>query len=152
MTESLDGPAGTSKLGIASLALAIVALAAWWPLVLAPFIDVRPPESVVYIAAALAGVMFGAGAVVTGVIARRRGRRGDAGRGGIPLAGVVLGVVAAVLPAIMLLLVGYQIWAGYGEFQACVKGAGSEYPNYMCLKQCPEFLDSLCRSDIGWRH
>jgi len=150
MTESLDGPDRRSKLGITSLALAILALIAWWPLMLGPFFDERPADNVDYVVAALAGVIFGAGAVVTGVVARRRNRRAEAGRGGIALAGVVLGVVGSVLPAIMLLLVGYQMFAGYQEFQACVKGSGSSYPNYMCLKECPEFLDSMCRSSIGW--
>jgi heme/copper-type cytochrome/quinol oxidase subunit 2 len=134
MTESPDGPARKSNLSITSLALALVALAVFWSEMVAAFFEVRGVEGAVYIVAVVAGFIFGVGAVVTGVIARRRVRRGDAGRGGVARAGIVLGVVAAVVPAILLALVVYGVFYGYEEFQECIKGSGSAYPNYLCLK------------------
>jgi hypothetical protein len=82
-------------LSITSLALAIVALAVFWSVAVATVFQVPATDSgVAFVVAAVAGVILGIGAVVTGVVARRRVRRGQAGRGGIALAGIVLGVVA----------------------------------------------------------
>jgi hypothetical protein len=169
MTESLDGPAressgdpatpertreklpsNSTKLSITSLALAIVALAVFWSVMFAAVFGVRAAEGVVFIVAAVAGVILGVGAVVTGVVARRRVGRGDAGRGGVALAGIVLGVVAVVVPAIILAGMVYKVYSDYEEFQQCIRGSGSAYPKYLCLKECPEFFDSLCRKEIGW--
>jgi MFS family permease len=150
MTESLDGPARKSRLSITSLALALVALAVFWSVLAVPFFDERRVADAIYFGAVAAGFILGVGAVVTGVIARRRVRRGDAGRGRVALAGIVLGVVAAVGPAILLALWVYGVYYGYEEFQDCIAGSGSTYPNYLCLKECPRFLDSWCRSEIGW--
>jgi heme/copper-type cytochrome/quinol oxidase subunit 2 len=138
------------KLSGASLALAIVALAVFWSVMVAAVVDVYAMERVVFIVAAVAAVILGVAAVVTGVVARRRVRRGDAGKGGVALAGIVLGVVAVVVPAIILAWVVYTVYSDYQEFQQCVKGSGSAYPKYLCLKECPAFLDSLCRKEIGW--
>ena len=88
-------------LSITSLALAIVALAVFWSVMVAGIFDVRA-EGVVFIVAAVAGVFLGLGAVVTGVVARRRVRRGDAARGGVALADILLGHVAGFVPSIIL--------------------------------------------------
>jgi MFS family permease len=143
-------PSSSSKLSITSLALAIAAVTVFWPVMAAAVIDVRAAVGVVVAVTALAGVVLGVGAVVTGLVARRRVKRGNAGRGGVALAGIVLGVVAVVLPAIILAEMVYQIYSDYQEFQECVKGSGSAYPNYLCLKECPQFFGSWCREEIGW--
>jgi len=143
-----ERPRGT--LGILSLALAIVAVAVFWPLMVAAVFDARPVRDVVFILAAVAGVVLGACAVVCGAFARRRARRGVGGGGGAALAGLVLGLVAVALPAIILAWLGYQFYVDYEQFQQCVKGAGSAYPEYLCLKECPDFLGALCRHAIGW--
>jgi len=159
MAQSPDGSANRAPsdsarprgtLGILSLALAIVALVVFWPLMVAAVFDARAVRDVVFIAAAVAGVVLGAAAVVSGALARRRVRRGAAGRGGAALAGLVLGLVAVVLPAIILAWLGYQFYVDYQQFRQCIKGAGSAYPDYLCLKECPDFLGSLCRHAIGW--
>jgi hypothetical protein len=75
-------------------------------------------------------------------------RRGDAGRGGVALAGIALGVSAVVVLAIFLAMMVYYVYSGYEEFQQCIRGSG--FPKYLCLKECPEFLDYLCRKEIGW--
>jgi membrane protein YdbS with pleckstrin-like domain len=99
MTESLDGPAHessgdsaipertreklpskSSKLSITSLALAIIALAVFWSVMVAAVFDVHAVDGVVFIVAAVAGAILGVGAVVLGVVARQLVRRGDASR------------------------------------------------------------------------
>jgi hypothetical protein len=163
VTEPLDGPARKSsdnrataertpekmpstspKLSITSLALAIVALMVFCSVIGAW----RVLAGVILIVGAVAGVILGVGAVVTGVVARRRVKRGDAGRGGVALAGIALGVAAVVGPAIFLAMMVYYMYSGYEEFQQCIRGSG--FPKYLCLKECPEFLDHLCRQEIGW--
>jgi MFS family permease len=159
MTASTDGSAHQStgaqarpraRLSILSLVLAIVALAVFWPLMVAAVFDAGQVRDVVFIAAAAAGVILGLGSVVTGLLGRRRVRRDAAGRGGVALAGILLGLIAVVLPAIILAWLTYQLYYDYQQFQLCVKGSGKAYPAYLCLKGCPDLLDSLCRHRIGW--
>ncbi len=165
MTESLDGhtsdpaiPEPTREksvsnspvLSIASLASAIAALAVFWPAMIVAGLGVGAVEGVVVIVAAVSGVVLGVGAVVTGVVARRRVRRGRAAAGGVALAGLVLGIVAVVMPAITLAGLAYEVYSDYEEFENCVRGSGSGYPKYLCLKECPTFFDSLCRKQVGW--
>jgi heme/copper-type cytochrome/quinol oxidase subunit 2 len=133
-----------------SLALAIIALAAFWPLELAAGAGIAPTQGVVYVLGAVAGVVLGAVAVVTGVVARRRVKRGTATGGGVALAGIVLGLVAAAVPAALLAYLAYLVYTGYQEFESCVRGAGTAHPSYLCLKECPPFLDSFCRQHIRW--
>lgn len=165
MTESPDGRAGdsatpgstreksasnSSALSIASLALAIASLAVFWPVMIVTDLRMGAGEGVVVIAAAVAGTVLGAGAVVTGAVARRRVRRGHAAGGGVALAGFVLGIVVVVMPAIALAGLAYEMYSEYQEFDHCVRGSDSGYPKYLCLKECPTFFDSLCRKRVGW--
>jgi hypothetical protein len=149
MTELVDGPARSSKLSITSLVLAIVVLAVFWSVVVVAVLGVHVMDSVVAVAPA-AGVILGVAAVVTGIVARRRVRRGQAGRGGVALAGIVFGVVAAVVPAVSAAWAVYLLYAQYQEFEQCIRVPETASPRYLCLKECPGFLDSLCRKEIGW--
>jgi hypothetical protein len=134
-----------------SLALAIGALAVFWPVAVATVFHVPATDNgVAFIVAAVAGVILGVGAVVTGGVARRRVRRGQAGRAGVALAGIVLGIVAAVVPATLAAWVVYLIYAQYQEFEQCIRVPETASPRYLCLKECPVILDSLCRKEIGW--
>jgi len=149
MTEPLDAPTRSAKLSIASLTLAIVALAVFWSAVVAALLGVRLMDSVV-IGVPAAGVILGVAAVVTGIVARRRVRCGHAGRGGVALAGIVLGVAAAVVPAAFFAWGLYGFYAQYQEFEQCIRVPETASPRYLCLKECPGILDSLCRKEIGW--
>jgi membrane protease YdiL (CAAX protease family) len=141
----------TGRLGVTSLLLAIVALVVFWSVAAAAVFDVPAKDSdVAALVAAVAGVILGVSAVVTGAVARRRVRRGQAGRGGFALAGIVLGVVAAVVPAAVAAWVVYAVYAQYQEFEQCIRVPESYSPSYLCLKQCPKILVSLCRNEIGW--
>jgi hypothetical protein len=72
-------------LGIASLAVGLVAL----PAVLTLF----------------GGAILGIAAVMMGIVARRRVRRGEATGGGAEVAGIVLGLIAVVASAFVIWLV-----------------------------------------------
>jgi heme/copper-type cytochrome/quinol oxidase subunit 2 len=151
MTEPVDAPAPSPKLSITSLTLAIVALAVFWLVaVAAAFREGAADSPVVFLVAAVVGVILGVAAVVTGIVARRRVRRGQAGKGGVALAGIVLGVAATVVPAALVALGLYGLYAGYEEFEHCIKIPETASPRYLCLKECPGILDSLCRKEIGW--
>jgi hypothetical protein len=161
MTESSDDPATlertreelpsrSSKLSITSLVLAIVALASFWSVMFAAGSHVQAAQDFGYLVAAVAALILGVGAVVAGMVARRRVKRGGAAGGGIALTGIVLGVVAVVVPGFLLALVVYSEYSGYRDFEACVRGSGTANPDYLCLKECPKFFDSWCRKQIGW--
>jgi MFS family permease len=149
MTETLSEPK-SPKLSIASLALGIIALAVFWPVMFAAVAHVDGADNALLLLATVAGVILGLGAVVTGILARRRVKRGVAARGGIALAGIALGVLAAIVPAALLAYLAYAVYSGYEAFEACVRGSGTAHPDYMCLKECPPFLDSVCRKHIRW--
>jgi hypothetical protein len=121
VTQPVDAPAPSPKLSITSLTLAIVALAVFWSVAVA--------------------VVFREGAA---------DRRGQAVRGGVALAGIVLGVAAAVVPAVYAAWVLYLLYAHYQEFEQCIRVPEMAAPRYLCLKECPGILDSLCRKEIGW--
>ena len=145
----MDAPSRSPQLSGTSLALAIVALAAFWSVAVAAVSGVRVMDIVVAVAL-VAGVTLGMAAVVTGIVARRRVRRGQAGRGGVALAGIVLGIAAAVVPAVYATWVVYLLYSQYQEFEQCIRVPESASPKYLCLKECPGILDSLCRKEIGW--
>jgi len=145
----VDAPSRSPQLSGTSLALAIVALAAFWSVAVAAVSGVRVMDIVVAVAL-VAGVTLGMAAVVTGIVARRRVRRGQAGRGGVALAGIVLGIAAAVVPAVYATWVVYLLYSQYQEFEQCIRVPESASPKYLCLKECPGILDSLCRKEIGW--
>ncbi|MCV7100542.1 hypothetical protein [Mycobacterium palustre] len=149
MTETLDGPLPQSaRLSVASLALAIVGLAVFCSAYVAAGFQVGAVDNVDLIAAALAGGLLGSGAVAIGVIARRRAKRGHGARPGVALAGIMVGLLATLLPALILAALAFTMYSSYEDFNSCVKGSG--HPTYLCLKECPVFLDSWCRSRIGW--
>ncbi len=69
---------------------------------------------------------------------------------GIAVAGIMLGILAIALPAVIVGGLVYTVYSAYEEFEHCVGGSGSAYPSYLCLKECPEFFDALCRKQVGW--
>lgn len=77
-----------NEVGVASLLVGMVALVTCWLLI---------------------GVPFGIAAVITGDVARRRVKRGEANNPRIALAGMVLGVVSIVAG---LVAIGYYARSG----------------------------------------
>ena len=90
----------SNGLGIASLIIAIVGL--------------------VLCVTVVGGVVFGVVAVVLGLGARTKVKRGEATNGGVAMTGIVLGIVATILPPIMLLalLIGADVFNG--DYQHCI--------------------------------
>jgi hypothetical protein len=87
-------------LGVASLVVAIVALLACWTL--------------------FGGVALGVVAVAMGASARGRVRRGQATNGGVAIAGIVLGIVAAVAPIVILVALAVGTDLLNGDYQHCI--------------------------------
>ena len=92
-----------NQVGVASLILGVAALITCWLVI---------------------GIGFGVAAVVTGLMARARVKRGEAGTSGSSIAGIVLGAVSIVAG---LFAVGYYYWLGAHQLdhyhQCLINGA-----------------------------
>jgi len=119
------------------------------PLVTA-VVDPGSRTEVTAIAVSLFCLVCGAVAAATGYVARRRVARGVAAGGGPAVAGIALGLLAVLSPVVLLAFLGFDVHAEYEAFRACVRGSGATYPSYLCLKECPDVLESLCRKAVGW--
>jgi hypothetical protein len=150
MPEPADAPPRSAMLGVASLVLATVSLAVFGVVAVTEVFQVSARDGGDFIVAEVVAVVLGASAVATGVVSRRRVKRGQAGGAGVALVGIVLGAAAAIVPAILGGWVAYQLYFQYQQFQSCIGAPETASPRYLCLKECPSILDSLCRKAIGW--
>src|SRR5688572_26315443 len=109
-------PAGNRNgFGVAALVLGILSLVTWFLFV---------------------GGLFGAIAVVLGVIGRGRAKRGEANNGGMALAGLITGAVGVLLT--ILVIVGVAALWNSEEFSTvreCVEEAGSDQA---AIDECAE--------------
>jgi hypothetical protein len=110
-------------LGITALVLGIVGLLSFWSV--------------------LGGVVFGVAAIIVGIVARGRVKRGEANNGGIAVAGIVLGAVAVVVS-----LASIAVWAGVfrevggTDYLDCVSRAGSDQQALdRCIDQLTDRVD-----------
>jgi hypothetical protein len=110
-------------LGITALILGIVGLLSFWSV--------------------LGGVVFGLAAVIIGIVARGRVKRGEANNGGIAVAGIVLGAVAIVVSLAFI-----AVWAGVfrevggTDYLDCVSRAGSDQQALdRCIDQLTDRVD-----------
>jgi hypothetical protein len=91
-------------LGIASLVIAVFAL--------------------MLVCSGVGGVILGGVAIVIGLVARGRVKRGEATNNGLPTAGIVVGSVATVLGLICLILIAIyavlRMMIGSPEYQQCL--------------------------------
>lgn len=103
-------------LGIASLVLAIIALLSVWSV--------------------FVGVILGLVAVVTGILGRRRVKRGIANNGGVAIAGIVLGALAIIV-GLAFIAIWTAVWkdVGGGDYISCMEKAGS---NKAQQQQCSD--------------
>ncbi len=94
-------------LGTTALILAIVALLFFWSVI--------------------GGVVFGAAAVIVGILGRGRAKRGEASNGGVAVAGIVLGALAVVVSlAFIAVWVAIFDEVGGTDYLDCVSRAGSD--------------------------
>ena len=82
------------------------------------------------------GIVLGISAVILGVMARNRVKRGEANNGGVALAGIILGALA-VLISVAFISLFYGVFNNYGgrEMLSCVQDAGSDNDR---VQQCME--------------
>jgi hypothetical protein len=118
------GPAGPARngLGVAALVLGLLALL----------------TSVTIVG----GIVLGLAAIVLGALGRGRARRGEASNGGTATAGIVLGVLGAVL-AVVLLAAGVALFqSDQGqELVDCLERAGSDTAAQQACQR--EFTEQL---------
>lgn len=115
-------PAATAApqngLSIAALVVAIVALLFFWSVI--------------------GGVIGGIVAIILGVLARSRVKRGEATNGGVATAGIVLGALAVVVGlASIAIYVAVFNEVGGGDFVSCVRDAGDDSA---ALQRCEDRL------------
>ena len=110
-------------LGITALVLGVVGLLSFWSV--------------------LGGIVFGVAAVIIGIVARGRVKRGEANNGGIAVAGIVLGAVAVVVSLAFI-----AVWAGVfrevggTDYLDCVSRAGSDQQALDgCIDQLTDRVD-----------
>jgi hypothetical protein len=105
--DSPQPVAPKNGLGIAALVLAVIGLLS--------------------VATVFVPVILGAIAVVAGVVAHRRARRGIANNGGVAIAGIVLGALAIVV-GLAFIAIWTTVWKDVrgGDYIACMQKAGSD--------------------------
>ncbi|MGA9493317.1 MAG: DUF4190 domain-containing protein [Mycobacterium sp.] len=104
-------------LGIASLVLAVIGL--------------------VCVATVFAPIALGIAAVIIGVIAHRRVKRGTADNGGVAIAGIVLGALAIVV-GLAFIAIWTTVWkdVGGGDYIDCMQKAGTaKFGQQQCADQ-----------------
>ncbi|MFI7004084.1 DUF4190 domain-containing protein [Nocardia sp. NPDC050175] len=108
-----ESPKGKG-LAITALVLGILALLSFWTLV--------------------GGYLFGAFAVIFGIVALVKTRSGRAGGGGMAIAGLILGALG-LIGAIVVTIVGYSFFVNSGgkDFVDCVNKANGDQTK---LDQC----------------
>ncbi|MGV0837023.1 DUF4190 domain-containing protein [Mycolicibacterium thermoresistibile] len=108
--------------GIAALVVAIVSLLFFWTVI--------------------GGVIGGVVAIILGVLARGRVKRGEATNGGVAIAGIVLGALAVVVGlASIAIYVAVFNEVGGGDYVSCVREAGNDSA---ALQECEDrFRDRL---------
>ncbi|OCB07626.1 DUF4190 domain-containing protein [Mycobacterium vulneris] len=103
--------APANGLGVAALVLAIFGLLLVWSVI--------------------GGLMFGITAVILGVLARGRCRRGEATNSGVAVSGIALGIIACVLSLVFVVIWTYfgARWfddVGGRDYMTCLQQAGDD--------------------------
>ena len=85
---------------------------------------------------AFGGLVLGLLAVVFGIVALRRARRGEAGGQGRAIAGLITGAIGLVLGAVFLFVwINLFTSSGFGDLVSCVRDAGQDQAK---VQQCQE--------------
>ena len=112
-------------LGIGALVLAIVGLLLCWTIA--------------------GGVIFGVVAVIMGLVARGRVKRGEADNGGVALAGVVLGFLS-ILAGLVFIAIWVIFWndvLGGNDYFDCLNKAGQDSTaQQKCADQFRQHLET----------
>lgn len=121
------GPAAPQNgLGIAALVVAIVALLFFWSVI--------------------GGVIGGIVAIILGVLARGRVKRGEATNGGVAMAGIVLGALAVVVGlASIAIYVALFDNLGGSDYVSCMLDAGDDSA---AMQECEERFRERLESEF----
>ena len=85
---------------------------------------------------AFGGLVLGLLAVVFGIVALRRARRGEAGGQGRAIAGLITGAIGLVLGAVFLFVwINLFTSSGFGDLVSCVRDAGQDQAK---VQQCQD--------------
>lgn len=76
---------------------------------------------------AVFGLALGGIAIIMGIVARRRVKRGEASNGGVALGGILLGALA-ILISVAFIVLGTWVFkeAGGSDFFDCISNAGND--------------------------
>lgn len=84
----------------------------------------------------LVGGFLGFIAVILGFIARGKVKRGEATNGGSAMAGIITGILAVLISAVIIFAVGSLFNnAGFGNYAECVEAAGEDQAK---LQKCAD--------------
>jgi hypothetical protein len=85
---------------------------------------------------AVGGLLLGLLAVVFGIVALRRARRGQAGGSGRAIAGLVTGAIGLVLGAVFLFVIANVLSSGsFHDLVGCLRDAGNDQAK---VQQCQQ--------------
>jgi hypothetical protein len=121
------GSAPKNGLGITSLVLAILGLLSSW----IAFLN-------------FGSIVVGLIAVVIGIVARGRVKRGIANNGGVAIAGIVLGALAIIVSVAFIALYMF-VWkeVGGSDYMSCMQQAGSDpTQQQQCEQQFQQHVDN----------
>jgi Domain of unknown function (DUF4190) len=84
----------------------------------------------------IGGIVLGIVALVLGILAYGRVKRGEANNGGVAIAGIVLGALAVVAGAVFIwILVGLFSRMGFSSYWDCYTKATSDQARQQCADQ-----------------
>jgi hypothetical protein len=115
-------PRRGSGMAVTALVLGIIALLSCWTII--------------------GGILFGLIAVVLGIVASRRARRGEAGGRGMAITGIVLGLLGLVLSVVIVVVIG-AFWNSDSvqNYRECLEEAGTDQT---ALDECEDrFRDDV---------
>ena len=124
--DAAGAPAPRNGMGLAALILGIVAILTCWFVL---------------------GGLFGLLAIVLGVLAAGRARRGRATNRGVAVSGIVTGAIGLVLSIVIVVTAGTLFVSfGGGQVVDCVQQAGGDQAK---LQQCTQQVQDQLRQQGG---
>lgn len=88
------------------------------------------------------GGLFGIIAIVLGILGLRKAKRGEAGSGGLALAGIVTGTIGLLLAILLIAIVG-TLWSNeeFSNLRECMEAAGDDAA---AIEECQQqFTDNF---------
>lgn len=120
-------PRPRNGLGVAALILAVLGLLSCWTVA--------------------GGIILGAVALIVGILARGRVKRGEATNGGLAVSGIALGALAIVLGLVFIpVWISFFSQLGLGDYVSCMEQAGTDRN---AQQQCEDSFRHKIENDYG---